>query len=211
MRKIKILMVPICILLMQMEAVADEACDITFEFDNRDRRVPGPVNVECSGPHDDDGWGNWGVLSNMGRIRNGDQFAGWYSKHGHLMWQSCTRENPPPSCDHYNVNCRTQRAAPYDTQEYAGAVARHWHESCREQFSGGVFIVRRAYMSVHELDAPDEDDHITTLRYGDVRVPIECNGAWSCRGKSSWHSPQSGDSAVKSNIRVEIRSRRHSR
>ncbi len=211
MRKIKILMVPLCILLMQVDAVADEACDITFEFTNRERRVPGPVNVECSGIHDDDGWGNWGVLSNMGRIRNGDQFAGWYRKHGHRMWQSCTRENPPPSCKHYNVNCRTQAADPYNPREYAGASVRHWHETCREQFSGGVFIVRRAYMSVHELDWPDEDDHITTIRYGDVRVPIECSGAWRCRGQSSWYSPRSGNSAVTANISVKIRTRRHSR
>ena len=211
MRKIKILMVPFCILLMQVEAVADEACDISFRFDNRERRVDGEVNVECSGIHGIGGWGNWGVRSNMGEPRDDDQFAGWKRKGGHRQWQSCTREYPPPDCDKYNVNCRRQAADPYNIEQYASATIRYWHESCRGQFNDGVHIIRRAFMSISELDWPDENDHITTLRYGDVRVPIECRGAWSCSGKSSWRSPQSGDSVVESNIRVTISTRRHSR
>ena len=209
----KVVLIPLCILLMQIEATASEACDVHVEFLNRERRVPGPVNVECGiTPHNDKGYGNWGVNSNMGSVENGDQFAGWKNKDGHRQWQSCTSENPPPDCEHYNTDaCTTQVAYPYDEQDYASYVARYWNESCSAQFQGGIFIIRRAYMSILELDEPDEDDHITTIRYGDVSVPIECNGIWRCEGQSSWKSPESGNSAVTAQVSIRVWTRHHER
>ena len=183
MDRIKFFLVPLCILLMQGEATASEACDIYVEFLNRE-----------------------------GRVRDGDQFAGWKNKGGHRQWQSCTRENPPPDCEYYNASgCTVQVANPYNQRDYAFYTERHWNESCDGQFRGGVYVVRRAYMSILELDWPDEDDHITTIRYGDIRVPIRCSGIWRCEGQSSWKSPESGDSAVTARVSVRVWTRHHER
>ncbi len=40
-------LVPFFIVFMQIEAIADEACDVYLDFINDERRVPGPVNEEC--------------------------------------------------------------------------------------------------------------------------------------------------------------------
>lgn len=41
------------------EALAAK-CGIVYVFTNENRKVAGPVNVECSGPHDDEGYGKLG-------------------------------------------------------------------------------------------------------------------------------------------------------
>lgn len=45
---------------------------------NRERSITGIVHEECSLPHSPP-WGNWGVISDYGRKRDGFQFPGWWS------------------------------------------------------------------------------------------------------------------------------------
>ncbi len=48
------------------------------------------------------------------------------------------------------------------------------------------------FMKIYELDWPDDDEHVATLRYPPVVFPIECSG-FHCTGASAWTSPNSGD------------------
>ena len=52
-------------------------------------------------------------------------------------------------------------------------------------YLGGVYTSRDIYMHLYELDAGGifggADDKITTLRYGDIHVPISCTGTWAVR------------------------------
>ena len=202
---------------MQIEAISDEACDVYLDFVNDDRRVPGAVNEECGlTPHNlDHGYGNWGVESNTGRIRDSDQFHGWKpgkqnSRQRH--WQSCTSEHPPPTCEHYNDdNCTKQKANADDDRVYAKGTFRRWHMSCRDRFSGGVHVVRSVYMSVYELDSPDPDDFITTIGYGTITIPVTCNALWTCTGDSGWKQPTYGNREVTAKVKIKLRTKRWSR
>lgn len=112
-----------------IEAAAQ--CFVSIEVYNYRRRVPGEVNVECSGIHYNGGnpykskykkgFGNWGVMSYYGAARDGFQFAGWYEEGGLLQWQSCTSKLPKPDCEAYNDNdCTGQKAVPDSMRRYGG-------------------------------------------------------------------------------------------
>ena len=181
-------------------------CKITYTLYNRHRKVAGPVNVECTGLHDDQGYGNWGVLSAYGGIYNGGQFAGWKLRGGKRQWQSCTSENPPPNFLHYNDNAyTTQKAAPYNTRTFAHKVLYGPNnQTCRNYFSSGV-VVLQVSMNLYELDWPDSDDHVTTLSYGTLTVPITCTSSWRCEGYSAWKSKSSA--GVSADVRARVRGR----
>lgn len=190
---------------------ANNYCTWDMHFSNNQRRVPGSVNLECTGLHDDDGWGNWGINSNTGSRRNGFQFPGWYSKGGWKQWQSCTREHPRPDRRYYNdaaSGYRKQKADPDDSRHYASARFRSPRGTCRAT-APGVHTYLGVYMDVYELDGGGifwgRDDKVTKLTYGNVNIPISCTSSWSCSGQSSWLTPTSGNAHVTANVRVGIR------
>ncbi len=88
---------------MSIPVDAAARCYVSIELYNYQRRVPGEVNVECTGWHYDggtpikdpyeSGFGNWGVMSYYGAAYDGFQFAGWYPEDGWRQWQSCTFQN----------------------------------------------------------------------------------------------------------------------
>ena len=41
----------------------------------------------------------------------------------------------------------------------------------------------------------DDDDHVGTLYFGTVSVPVDCNGPWDCSGSSEWRQPKQPQSA----------------
>lgn len=193
--RLPVLLVVALTLVVPVESLASEACEVYVQFRNHYRRVPGPVNAECGfTPHNlDHGYGNWGVSSNYGRVRDTYQFSGWKRSGRQYHWQSCTREHPPPTCEHYNDNgCTTQRAVPDVMRSYGSYFFRGWRNSCAGLFRGGVYTTRNVHMTIYELDWPDSDDWVATLRYGTINVPITCNGQWDCTGSSAWKPPGSG-------------------
>ena len=187
------------VLSIAVEAVAD--CRVSARFYNDQRRVPGEVNVECTWPHDDDGWGNWGIISNYGGVRDSFQFAGHKLIDNKRQWQSCTSENPPPSCYYYNDDCTKQMAAPDNRRSYAS----HYYIADGVCEDIGVVTVGNVFMHVYELDSPDADDHVASLQYGDMDIDLECASAWICSGNSEWVSASSGGGTIAARVQIEVR------
>ena len=159
-------------------AAADEIgysrCVLTVNFPNDIRRVPGAVNAECGSFsfHNDQGYGNWGVDSNHGRRRDAFQFAGWKWRHNKRQWQSCTNENPPPNCHHYNdAGCTKQKANPERQYGYGGYSQYGPRDMPCEDWVPGAITINGVYMQLYELDKPDADDFITSLGYHDMSLP----------------------------------------
>ncbi|MCY4057029.1 MAG: hypothetical protein OXG44_03410 [Gammaproteobacteria bacterium] len=173
-------------------------CEILYRFYNQNRTVAGPVNVECSWPHDDDGFGNWGVTTpGWGSRSNSHQFAGWKWRDSKWQWMSCTNEHPTPDCDQYNDNgCTTQKSTAVGIASIFVYKTKHGpnNYTCEQYFSGGTAVVTNLRKKLYELDAPDPDDHVTTQSYGTITVPITCSSAWSCSGWSTWKSTNKVDS-----------------
>lgn len=183
------------------EALAD--CRVVVDLYNDQRRVPGEVNAECFGPHSwDQGYGNWGVVSNYGGVQDTDQFAGWKPKGRQRHWQSCTGERPRPNCWHYNDRaCTAQKAHPDNARKYAS----HTYAPGGLCNAIGVFTINNVFMHILELDWPDGDDPVASLLYGDIDVPLTCSNASSCRGQSSWIPATSGGGTVSARVRIVIR------
>ena len=197
---------------------ASQRCYLTAEFYNTSRRVTGSLDQECgkwylpiqlehSPP-----WGNWGVNSRYGRRRDAFQWAGWKRIPGTRwsQWSACTKGRfAPPNSEYYNDRGGwTQKAAP--DRDYWHATHRRYMRpgrSCDSQF-GNVYVYRDVYMKLYELDAGGfpfgGDDFVTRLRFGNVSVPISCDGDWHCTGVSPWKSsiPNSNGSA---RLRIDIR------
>ena len=182
------------------ESIAN--CRVSVRFYNDQRRVPGEVNVECSWPHDDDGWGNWGVISNYGGIQDSFQFAGHKLIDNKRQWQSCTSENPPPSCYYYNDNgCQDQKAAPDNVRSYAS----YYYFAGGTCEDIGVVTINNVFMHVYELDEPDADDPVASLTYGNMDVDLSCSNAWACSGDSEWVAATSGGGTISARVRIEVR------
>ena len=181
-------------------------CSVSVEFYNDQRRFPGEINVECSWPHwgDDygNGWGNWGVISNYGGVRDTDQFAGHKFVDYKKQWQSCTRRNPKPSCWYYNDNrCTGQKADPDNARQYAYYAYRS-DGSCEDI---GVFTINGVFMHVYELDEPDADDPVASLLYGDVHIPLSCGRYSRCTGDSAWIAATSGRGTISARVQIRVR------
>ena len=188
-------------------------CGVYTSFSNADRHLFGDVSEEC-GPGHTPPWGNWGVDSPHGSRQDANQFAGWKPLGGHRQWNSCTTNSPwrPGDVGHWNfynhppVQRIEQIADPDNSNVYASNNF-HLSGTC-ENVMGGVFIYTGLYMKLYELDGGGpfggQDDHVTTLNYGSVSIPMSCAGAWSCTGQSGWISPISGNSDVTANIRLSV-------
>ena len=74
------------------------SCYIRYQFYNTQRSVSGQIAAECGGSSDNyhsAPFGNWGVNSNYGSLRDGYQFPGWKYSDTWYQWNSCTTNGIP--------------------------------------------------------------------------------------------------------------------
>lgn len=170
----------------------EEACIVTLEGQNQNRTVAGAVNEECDDVNyitqwHDPPWGNWGVDSNYGKRRNGDQFLGWKQKGSQKQWNSCTTERAKFSAS----NCKYYRRPSCATQ-WSNEAVTHGRLSYRTSSNPcpiptiapipiprygcsrvkGSFSQTINYMTLYELDKPDSDDKIETLYFPGTSVTL---------------------------------------
>ena len=125
---------------------SEQTCVVVLSGQNQNRTVAGLIDVECgtviplvghSAP-----FGNWGVASNYGQIRDTDQFRGWSHEDGPTtkrQWNSCTSLYPKGNCDHYNTPpgiCLTQSSP---------AIVTH-----------GTMVYRTSFETCDPTDVPGE-------------------------------------------------------
>ena len=208
------------------------SCRVILDFLNQKRRVTGAIDAECPGVtlHSAP-FGNWGVNSNYGWLRDENEFAGWErDSDGTRHWNSCTiqkwRYKFPTGGPHpypytyshpyyYNdpIPARTrQKADPDDARTYAATIWQMGHPfepdmSCQDVLPP-LFVFSGLFMDLHELDLGDDDEHTETLGYPDVHVPITCQSAWNCTGESAWTSQNSSHDRATADIRVTLETRR---
>jgi len=203
-----------------VEAVSGYRCFNSFDFTNSRRRVYGAIGVECGGGVHDAPFGNWGVDSTYGSRSDTDQFAGWWPRNSRgrkKQWNSCTvnhREWRAPNYDYYNdpaTGFRTQKADPDNARSYA---TTSWkgpaNTTCEDQFAD-VYTFRNTYMGLFELDGwfgwrwLNDDDFVANLSYGTINIPLRCERAWRCGGRSDWIAPTGDNGKASADIQVNLR------
>ncbi len=200
-------------------AVAEAArCRTWISYQNTDRSVPGHVAVECgrgterahSAP-----FGNWGVKSPHGGYRDGYQFTGWEPDDGWLQWNSCTTIHAFQT-ERFLPGGRPQYADPsYPINTYVTTQRRGGNNiPCDQVYRSGLYIAVGLYMRLYELDTRwdlfalgNGSDHVDTLRYPPIRVPITCYNERYCRGESSWTPASRSGGIVRSQIRIVLYTR----
>jgi hypothetical protein len=120
-------------------------CAIQFRMINHNRYVY-KTEQECALLHSRP-WGNWGVSSNVGVKRDGDQFQGWYPQDGHIQWNSCSTAYVHPDLDCRKLNFPSSplpgTALPYplngypfsDSYAWNDLVAPNGSDRCVDQYS----------------------------------------------------------------------------
>ena len=196
-----VLMASVLVLLSIVALEAAGQCYLGGHLYNRDREIAqgGVIEGECPPSWHGEPFGNWGVHSRFGPRRNGNQFAGWnQDEHpGQWHWNSCTthEDYDPPSADHYNRPLNDPRWWQH-TERGEERVNSAWFdrsgETCRARWDGRVYTFDNLEMRVYEMDW-DGDDHVGTLKYGDVQVRLHCSGTWDCEGDSGWEWEDSVD------------------
>lgn len=209
-----------CGLALSGDAAA-QVCRISAAGLNRNRRVLGPVNVECPGRLHSAPFGNWGVTSNFGRLRDGHQFDGWCHDSDVVFnngssgrrctsdwyqWNSCT-DHPDfsaPNCSLYNAaDCTEQITATgvnvLGTIEVPVPVGCPADEDGDGEADAGgcadleFYSAGDNFMSIYELDPVSGDSLIQTLHYPPAPVPLDCD-VDACRPNgSSWVAPRGYD------------------
>lgn len=186
-------------------------CETFVNFQNRQRRVHGPVNVECGNEcfvwpfcHTKP-YGNWGVDSFYGDPRNGYQFPGWkrvsrsrwlldFTKL--LQWHSCTSDKKEPY--HGTQVANPDGVASYAGLRYQGTVG----DACNRYAT--TFTYNRNYMTLYELDSPGRHDWVANVNYPNISFRVRCSDDWDCEGSSSWRSPTSGARVASAQIRIVV-------
>src|SRR5262249_42944408 len=76
---------------------AQTQCTVNVTLINHNRYAY-ETDEECSGPIHSVPWGNWGVNSNVGTVRDTDQFKGWRQPCSDVKveWNSCSFNYAPP-------------------------------------------------------------------------------------------------------------------
>ena len=77
-------------------------------------------------------------------------------------------------------------------------------QTCEQRWDGNVYTFDNLQVALYELDA-DGDAEVAALKYGDVRVPLDCSGTWNCEGNSGWMRERS---VTPSNSKVSGHGRR---
>lgn len=183
-------------------------CRTSVDFQNRQRRVHGPVNVECGDEctlwicHTKP-YGNWGVDSYYGDPVNAFQFPGWkrearglIDRTQLLQWHSCTSDRDEPY--HGTQVANPDGVASYAGLSYQGTVG----DACNRY--GTTFTYNRNYTTLYELDSPGGHDPVAAVHYPNISFRIRCSGDWNCDGSSSWRSPTSGARVASAQIRIVV-------
>ncbi len=198
-------------------ALSAQVCRLSVAGLNRDRRVLGPVNVECPSPVHSAPFGNWGVTSNFGQKRDAHQFDGWCHdsqvtfnngqsrlacRSEWYQWNSCT-DHPDfraPNCSIYNAEDCTQQATAtgvnvvgtIDVDIPVGCPVDGDADGIADQ--GGCADVRTYsngtnFMTLYELDPLTGDNLVQSLFYPSIALPLDCAPASCPQTGSQWMSP----------------------
>ncbi|MFN7922267.1 MAG: hypothetical protein U0Q16_19340 [Bryobacteraceae bacterium] len=191
---------------------------------NRNRAIRGEITAECPDRLHTAPFGNWGVTSNFGTIRDGHQFDGWCNntrvcdnnnncknvcRDGWFEWNSCTNhpDFKAPNCSLYNAaNCTEQVTT--TGPNVHGTRMVEVKVRCPIDLNndgvadgGGCADVKslnngRNFMSLYELDPITGNDLVQTLYFPDTPVNLNCTPAGCPTAGSSWVGPTSYDSPV---------------
>ncbi len=186
------------ILSVGLQSQGGYSCVILQSLENQARKVYGAVNAECSGSWHSEPYGNWGVDSNFQSRIDRDQFMGWVHDDGHMEWNSCSREFPPPDWLHYNADGGTTQVTTAGIGVHGVLRSEMLYTPCEYVgFEGSIWGSSGNFMSLWELDPGDADTHITTLYFPDVEVTLGCP-TWSsdCYGATGWVDPIARDPDV---------------
>ena len=149
-------------------------CSVVVRMANKDRRVLAPnlgVNImaECPGSIHSAPFGNWGVSSNVGTKKDGNQFQGWKLLDGKMQWNSCTSAFPPVNCSYYNYEGCTKQKTSTGIRSH-GTVTYDYQLGCPsldpfqqgprgcEAIDGQTVGFGNNFMTLYELDPWDDDE-----------------------------------------------------
>jgi len=199
-----------------------QVCQLSVAGLNRNRAVQGEIAAECPDPVHTAPFGNWGVTSNYGRVRDGHQFDGWCHdvrvcdnrgncrqecRDGWYEWNSCTThaDYKAPNCSLYNAKDCTAQATTTGVNVH-GTVTINVPVRCPLDSnndgvadSGGCADLREHvstnnFMSLYELDPLTGNDLIQTLYFPNTRMPLTCTTAGCNASGSDWVAPNGYDS-----------------
>ena len=200
-----------------------QVCQLSVAGLNRDRKVKGDIAAECpNNPLHTAPFGNWGVTSNFGRIRDGHQFDGWCHevrvcdnrgncktecRDGWYEWNSCTNhpDYKAPNCTLYNAAGCMEQVTTTGINVH-GTVTVDIPVRCPRDTNndgvadeGGCRDVREHistgnYMSLYELDPITGNDLIQTVYFPQTVMPLNCAVAGCPASGSDWVTPSGHDS-----------------
>lgn len=212
----------VALLLAALTAEA-QICQLSVAGLNRNRKVKGEISAECPGdPLHTAPFGNWGVTSNYGRVRDGHQFNGWCRevrvcdnrgnckmecRDGWYEWNSCTTnaDYKAPNCTLYNAANCTEQATTTGVNVH-GTINVDIPVRCpRDTNNDGVadeggcrdlreHISTGNYMSLYELDPFTGNDLVQTLYFPQTVMPLNCTVAGCPSAASDWVTPNGYDS-----------------
>ena len=200
-----------CFLLLFVLApsTVEAAWHCRFFFLTAERRVHGPVNVECGDVHSPP-FGNWGVTSPYAAAYDGHQFPGWKYDDGWLQWNSCTSQYNTPD---YLPDGPTQRANPDAISAFAPVPINNDNlPECGELFDGYLFSFEGMTLELYELDPVVKPfgwyiyEEVAELDFGDFFVVVTCDGD-RCHGETDWHRSTSTNGAVAASVKVRVDAR----
>lgn len=178
---------------------------------NRNRQIAegGVINVECPGGIHSAPFGNWGVDSRFGSIKNEDQFAGWYDDDDKWQWNSCTthEDYDAPHPRYFNRPIQGPRVW-QETSRGEERVNSAWFDrgsrgqTCRARWENKVYTFSDLTIWLYELDW-DGNDEVAEVDYGDVRIRLSCSNNWDCESDSGWIDE---DSIDPSNTKISFES-----
>ena len=199
-----------------------QVCRVSLAGLNQNRRVMGPIHVECPPSIHSVPFGNWGVTSNFGQKGNSRQFEGWchdtrvcdnngvcrtQCTDGWYEWNSCTDIGAyqPPNCTLYNAKDCSEQASTRGINVH-GTRTVDLPVRCPRDSDGdgnadeaGCRDVRSIssgtnFMTLYELDPAAGDNLIQSIYFPEIVLNLDCN-AWGCRAASSnWVTPSFYDS-----------------
>lgn len=219
-RKIVLLSILTCFFNLSFPSMAEAqyaTCVVRTKAYNQNRRVLAPTQgvrilEECSWPHTVP-FGRWGVSSNVGTKISGKQFEGWHGNDPGNQWNSCTGLEylpgvffyAPPDCNFYNDEGCTKQITEFGINGYGGVGTPNtvscprenwdgtgltWIGGCTDINTNATLTLSNNYMTLYEMDWPDEDDVVQTLYFPDRSATLQNCDAWGCPpNPSPWAGP----------------------
>lgn len=200
-----------------------QICRLSVAGLNRNRAVRGEITAECPGtfPHTAP-FGNWGVTSNVGTVRDSHQFQGWCHdtrvcdnrgncrtecRDGWYEWNSCTThaDFKAPNCTLYNAEECTSQVTSTGVNVH-GTINVDVPVRCPIDTNndgvadaGGCADVRQHtvannFMSVYELDPITGNKLVQSLYFPATTVGLNCTTAGCPANGSDWVKPNGFDS-----------------